>query len=86
MYSVNGDISSPKFESVFWDIPNSEQTWTEAFEQRSISVIDPEDLKYISATESPNGRPLLLVAGSISGTLSILEVTGFNMVSATGAV
>eukprot|EP00105_Crassostrea_gigas_P018589 XP_011436760.1 PREDICTED: mesenchyme-specific cell surface glycoprotein [Crassostrea gigas] len=86
VYSVNGDISSPKFESVFWDIPNSEQTWTEAFEQRSISVIDPEDLKYISAKESPNGRPLLLVAGSVSGTLSILEVIGFNMVSATGAV
>lgn len=83
VYSVNGDISSPKFESVFWDIPNSEQTWNEAYDQRIISVIDPEDLKYISPQESPNGRPLLLVAGSVSGTLSILEVKGVNIVPAS---
>lgn len=85
VYSVNGDISSPKFESVFWDIPNSEQTWTQAFEQRSISSIDPEDIRYISPQQSPNGRPLLLVAGSVSGTLSILEVKGVSFDSSTNA-
>lgn len=78
VYSVDSDISSPKFESIFWDVPNSEETWTQAFEQRRVSALDPEDLKYISPQESPNGRPLLLVAGSVSGTLSILEVKGVS--------
>ncbi|XP_048764908.2 mesenchyme-specific cell surface glycoprotein-like isoform X1 [Ostrea edulis] len=76
IYSFNGNMTTPNFESVYWDIPNSEITWIQAFNQRTLSSLDPEDLKYIPPRESPSGRALLLVAGSASGTLSILEVQG----------
>ncbi|XP_022337795.2 mesenchyme-specific cell surface glycoprotein-like isoform X1 [Crassostrea virginica] len=78
IYSVDGNIASPRFESVYWDIQDSDLTWTHAFNQNSIGSIDPEDLKYIAPNDSPNGRPLLLVAGSVSGTVSILEVKGIQ--------
>ena len=45
IYSVDGNIASPRFESVYWDIPDSNVTWTQAFNQNSIDSIDPEDLK-----------------------------------------
>ncbi|XP_061188897.1 mesenchyme-specific cell surface glycoprotein-like [Saccostrea echinata] len=86
IYSFDGDITTPKLESVFWDIPTSEGTWTQAFDQRTISCIDPEDLKYIPPNQSPTGRSLLLVAGSASGTLSILEVKGLNNVNGSSQV
>ncbi|XP_062619481.1 mesenchyme-specific cell surface glycoprotein-like [Saccostrea cucullata] len=79
IYSFTGNMTSPRFESAFWDIPSSDESWTEAFDRKTISSIDPEDLKYIPPHQSPSGRPLLLVAGSVSGTLSILEVKGFNI-------
>ncbi|XP_061188899.1 uncharacterized protein LOC133197075 [Saccostrea echinata] len=79
IYSFIGSMTSPSFESVFSDIPSSEESWTHAFDRKAISCIDPEDLKYIPPHQSPSGRPLLLVAGSASGTFSILEVKGINI-------
>jgi hypothetical protein len=45
IYSFNGDMTTPTFESVYWDIPNSQETWTQAFNQRTLSSLDPEDIK-----------------------------------------
>ena len=38
--------------------------------------LGPEDLKFISASESPNGKNLLITANEVSGTLSIYEIGG----------
>lgn len=38
--------------------------------------LGPEDLKFIPASESPNGKNLLITANEVSGTLSIYEIGG----------
>lgn len=35
-------------------------------------------LRFIPAQESPNGQPLLIVAGAVSGTLTLLKVNGLH--------
>ena len=37
--------------------------------------LGPEGLTFIPASESPNGRDLLVVANEVSGTTSIFEVS-----------
>lgn len=37
--------------------------------------VGPEGLQFISAADSPNGRPLVLVSSEISGTVTIMEVS-----------
>ena len=36
--------------------------------------LGPEGLVFVSAADSPNGKPLLLLANEISGTLSIYQI------------
>jgi hypothetical protein len=36
--------------------------------------LGPEGIQFVSAADSPNGKPLLLLANEISGTLSIFQV------------
>jgi hypothetical protein len=45
VYSFHGDMTRATLESVFWDISDTKETWGNAFKQRSISSIDPEDLR-----------------------------------------
>ena len=37
--------------------------------------LGPESLTFISARESPNGRPMLMSANEISGTVTLYTVT-----------
>ncbi|XP_048764949.2 mesenchyme-specific cell surface glycoprotein-like [Ostrea edulis] len=78
IFSFHGDMTSASLESVFWDVSDTKETWRDAFKQRSISSIDPEDIRFIPPEHSPNGQPLLLVAGAVSGTLTLLRVTGLE--------
>lgn len=65
-----------------YDVTNPEQpffvnyTNTREFGQEDMLATDtgPEGLEYISALDSPTGRPLLLVANEVGGTVAILEM------------
>lgn len=48
IYSFHGDMTRATFESIYWDIPNTAETWQQSFDQRSITAIDPEDIRYLS--------------------------------------
>ncbi|YCM42375.1 choice-of-anchor I family protein [Verrucomicrobiaceae bacterium 227] len=43
-------------------------------EEGTAGDLGPEGLEFIPADESPNGRPLLLVANEVSGSLTIIEI------------
>ncbi|XP_061189964.1 uncharacterized protein LOC133197774 isoform X2 [Saccostrea echinata] len=78
IYSFNNDMSGGTLESIYSGIWTLNGTWGEAFSQGYISDLDPENIKYLSPNHSPNGQPMLLVAGSESGTVSLFNVKGMR--------
>ncbi|XP_069134905.1 mesenchyme-specific cell surface glycoprotein-like [Argopecten irradians] len=78
VYTITDDVTNLKFESLWTGIPRTDATFSDLYNTRSISAVDPEDLRYISPVDSPNGKPLLLVTGTVSGTVSLLEIRGIN--------
>jgi hypothetical protein len=69
------DPSNPQLFSSATNI-NTELTGQEAYKQSSLGDADPEELVYIPAASSPvTGKPVLLVAGAFSGTVSLYEVS-----------
>ncbi|XP_066284593.1 mesenchyme-specific cell surface glycoprotein-like [Branchiostoma lanceolatum] len=74
IYSLrDGETFVPKLESVYRG-GRTNLTWAEAYRAREVGDITPEDLIFIPSDRSPNGRPLLLVDGTVSGTVSVYEV------------
>lgn len=43
-------------------------------EEGTAGDLGPEGIEFIPAAESPNGRPLLLVANEVSGSLTVIEI------------
>lgn len=76
IYSIPGDINAIKFESLYSGISRTNDTFGALYDQRQLSEEDPEDIRYISAADSPNNRHLLTSSGSVSGTISIFLVQG----------
>lgn len=75
VYSLGRDVSRPRFETIFCEgIPESSKTLEEMFDDRSVYGVDPEDIHFYPATKSPTGRPVLMVAGTISGDVTLLDV------------
>ncbi|CAH1778678.1 unnamed protein product [Owenia fusiformis] len=79
IYSVSGDSIEPKFEGIH-RAGGQETKYDMLYSQRNTGDLDPEGLKFVQASESPNGKPLLLVVGSQSSTLSVYEVEFFSSV------
>jgi hypothetical protein len=40
-----------------------------------MGLLGPESLKYIPASNSPNGKSLLLSSGEVSGSMAVFEIT-----------
>ena len=41
--------------------------------------LGPEGVKFVSAADSPNGNPLLLVGHEVSGTITVLEISAIEL-------
>lgn len=63
--------SQPSFVSYF--LPRDFSVPASA---RAAGDLGPEDLRFISADQSPNGQPLLIAANEVSGTLGIYRIGG----------
>ncbi|XP_012936330.1 mesenchyme-specific cell surface glycoprotein [Aplysia californica] len=75
VYSFGSDLTKPRFETIFCDgIPDDSRTPDQRFADRDLFAVDPEDIQYLSEEESPAPYPVLLVAGTVSGTVSIVRV------------
>jgi 2',3'-cyclic-nucleotide 2'-phosphodiesterase / 3'-nucleotidase / 5'-nucleotidase len=68
VYDVT-DARAVRFTSQWWN-----RNPTAATNSAAAGDLGPEGILYIPATESPNGRPLLVVANEISGTTTVWQV------------
>jgi DNA-binding beta-propeller fold protein YncE len=66
------DVSNP-FAVELVDYVN-----TRTFDEPPAGDLGPEGLQFISADDSPTGRPLLAVAHEISGSVTLFEITKRN--------
>ena len=47
IYTITDDITKPKFESIWTGIEETDGTWSELYERRKISEMDPEDIRFV---------------------------------------
>ncbi len=78
VYDVT-DPNSPFFAGyansrVFGPEYNDEELFPNAALLSSLGDLGPEGLIFITAADSPNGRPLIVLASEVSGTTSIFQV------------
>lgn len=72
------DTANVTFEFFF-----NNRNWNLAENAPGVGDLGPEDLKFVPASESPNGQNLLIMAAEISGTVSIYQL---NTVSTSFAL
>lgn len=70
VYDVT-DPSSPTFEQYI-----NNRDFAGDAELGTAGDLGVEDLKFVSADDSPNGAPLLLAANEVSGTVTVFQVSG----------
>jgi len=69
----NNNITHPVFQSAHY-AGGEGMTWSQLYEKRITRDVDPEDIRFLHSSISPNGLPLLIVYGTTSGTVSFYEV------------
>lgn len=70
------DITNPE-APVFMDYLNSREDWTTEDPSTVLAEagdLGPEGLVFVSAADSPNGTPLLIVGNEVSGTTAVYEI------------
>jgi len=77
VFSIGTSMSDVRFESMFCDgWPDDGRSPQQLFDARKLFAMDPEDIKFYPSSQSPAPYPILFVAGTVSGTLSVLKVEG----------
>ncbi|XP_041375490.1 mesenchyme-specific cell surface glycoprotein-like isoform X2 [Gigantopelta aegis] len=74
VYSVADDITKPHFEFLYDGIGDVKMTFQQLYDQRKLNAMDPEDIRFVDGSSSPTGKPILLITGAVSGTLTIVNV------------
>ena len=70
VYDVT-DPSAPVFQQYV-----NNRDFTEDPETGNPGDLGVEDLKFVSATDSPNGAPLVIASNEVSGTVTIFQISG----------
>lgn len=47
IYTIADDVTKPKFESIWSGIEETDGTWSDLYERRKISEMDPEDIRFV---------------------------------------
>ncbi|XP_070560955.1 mesenchyme-specific cell surface glycoprotein-like [Ptychodera flava] len=71
------------FESVY-RAGGINDTFQELYDDKNVGDLDPEDLRFLDEDDSPSARPLLIVSGTLSGTVSLYDVIDDSNVSSLG--
>jgi hypothetical protein len=71
------DITDPSAPT-FLDFVNN-RNWSVAADAAGAGDLGPEDIKFVSDTDSPDGKFYILTANEVSGTVSAFELTGLSI-------
>jgi 2',3'-cyclic-nucleotide 2'-phosphodiesterase/3'-nucleotidase/5'-nucleotidase len=74
VYDVT-DPTAPVFED-YVNVALDELAAAGTFTDPGTTDVSPEGIAFVAAADSPNGKPLLLVANELSGTTTVYQVTG----------
>ncbi|XP_055891590.1 mesenchyme-specific cell surface glycoprotein-like isoform X2 [Biomphalaria glabrata] len=75
VYSLDADVTSPRFETIFCDgIPKDSRSLTAKYMARELYMVHPEDIRILGEGNTISKSPLVFVTGSVSGTVSVLKV------------
>jgi len=69
-----------------YDVTNPQSPQFIEYVPNSTGDLAPEGLKFIPATDSPNGKNLLVVANEVSKTIAVYEVNIFNNLAPTDLI
>ncbi|XP_054768846.2 mesenchyme-specific cell surface glycoprotein-like [Lytechinus pictus] len=58
------------------------KTFAQLLDDRDLGDLDPKDMEFVPADQSTTGKPLLMVAGAASGTISLYHVIDDGAVDA----
>ncbi|XP_033642109.1 mesenchyme-specific cell surface glycoprotein-like [Asterias rubens] len=83
VYSFTEHSAVPKFESIY-RAGGTSDSFEKLLENRNLGDLRPEDLHFIPASDNPSGKPILLVTGKVSGTLSLYGVKEVEKSQHTG--
>jgi hypothetical protein len=67
--------TAPAFED-YVNVAIEEHAAGGDFTDPGTTDVSPEGVTFVSATDSPNGKPLVLVSNELSGTTTVYQVTG----------
>ncbi|XP_022096908.1 uncharacterized protein LOC110982645 [Acanthaster planci] len=73
VYTFESGSLTPVVQSI-QRFGESNNSFADLYTGRKTGNLDPEDLRFIKASDTPFGKPLLLVTSTISGTVAMYEV------------